>query len=159
MPKTITVFVYKDGQLTYHLDNRNELRKEVLGQLTRFWDVLTGKGWGKVIDPEAAADILLDSFIHLRVEGGLIACSTVQPWFSDEVMLAEEVVYDLAPKDIVPAMEALAKLLGCSRIVVGTRAVSRDRHLALAKVFQQEGMSVSTVELMREVHQSSEECP
>lgn len=154
--ETIGVFEYRDNQLTYHLDNKNNLRQEVHAQLTRFWDILTDKGWGRVIDPAEATEILLDCFIHLRVGSGLIALSTIQPWFSEDVMLAEEVVYDIPPREIVPAMEALAKHLGCSKIVVGTRAVSRDRHLALARMFQSEGMKVSAIELTKTVEYQNE---
>ena len=149
--ETIGVFHYRDNQLTYHLDNKTLIREELLEKLTGLWHTLTDKGWGRVMDPAEAVEEILDCNLLLRVGTGMICTSIIQEWFSEEIMLVEEVVYDVPPKDMIPAMEALGAFNGCSHVVVGTRAVSRDRHLALARMFQSAGMDVSTIELKKQI--------
>lgn len=148
--ETIGVFEYRDNQLTYHLDNKTLIREELLGYITNLHEALVSKGWG-TITPEEATDEILNCNLLLRVGQGLIATSIIQEWFSDDLLLVEEAVYDVHPKDMVPAMEALGRFTGCTHVAVGTRAVSRDRHLALARLFQNAGMHVSTIELRKQI--------
>lgn len=114
-------------------------------------------GWD-IRSPQEAAEELMDGGLFVFVGSQLMCLSDVRPWFSNEHVITEEFVDPGIPLETVKAvMEYVCRLMGFKRYMVGTRAAANQRHAGLAKKYQQEGLSVSTVELMGVVHEQEDQ--
>lgn len=126
---------------------------KVLGKLREQYAC---QGWRDIVPVMSAVQTVLDNFELVEVvdDSGtsLMAYSAETPWFTGECILVEEfVVGDADLSTVVDAMAALAKIHGCSRLVLGTRAVRGAKHGALARLYERTGCVVSCMELTKEV--------
>jgi hypothetical protein len=114
------------------------------------------QGWEGIIPVMSAVQTVLDNFELIEVVDAhgtsLVAYSAEIPWFTSESLLVEEfIVGDAALDTVVDALEAMAKAYGCTRLVLGTRAVRDAKHFALSKLYERTGCSVSCVELSKPI--------
>lgn len=114
------------------------------------------QGWRDIVPVMSAVQTVLDNFELVEVvdDSGtsLMAYSAEIPWFTGECILVEEFVIGGAGlSTVVDAMAALAKIHGCSRLVLGTRAARGGKHSALARLYERTGCVVSCMELTKEV--------
>lgn len=114
------------------------------------------QGWKEIVSELDATATVLEHFAFMLVEddsgGSLVAYSLEEPWFSTERMLCEEFIVGGAKlESVVNALNAVAKLYGAARLILGTRAVRDAKHIPLARLYEQTGCKVTTVELSREV--------
>lgn len=156
-------FVDTDGNVGHYMDSETSVRQQVVSCLSWLRQQLTDTGWGKLVDMDTAVDYVLSEFFLLRVQDSLIALSAVSPWFSTDVVLAEEFNAPFGDNpasvaEVVLAMEAMAKLSGCTKISLGTRANTRQR--GLARLFEKEGARLSTIEFVKDIpyEQGYQEC-
>lgn len=139
---------WENGQLVpCKFSERGQL-KLLLCSLYDLRDGYAPTGW-KLAEPETAAAELIDDGLFVFVADKIICLSEARPWFSSEHVITEEFVDQGIPLDtVVQVMRAVCALVGCQRFTVGTRAAANQRHAGLAKLYQQHGLAVSTVELM-----------
>lgn len=109
-------------------------------------------GWQLLSIEDGIKNLAEDDTSIVFVGALCLAISIGQPWYSAEPVLYEDFVDEGIPlSTVVSVMEYAAKQVAIDRILVGTRAAPNQRHAGLAKLYTQEGMTVSTVELMKVV--------
>ncbi len=114
-------------------------------------------GWETLSPEDAAKNLIDEDTIFVFVDYKIVAVSMSQPWFSAEAVITEEFVDEGVPLHVVNAiLEFVARTVGVKRILVGTRAAPNQRHAGLAKLYSREGLTVSTVELMRVIDYEQE---
>lgn len=107
-------------------------------------------GWELVSEDDALESLTEEGTVFVFVGDRIVAVNAEAPWFSAETVVYEEFVDEGIPlATVVAVLEAVARRLEVKRILVGTRAAPNQRHAGLAKLYTQEGMTVSTVELMK----------
>lgn len=134
------------------------LRKLMLADLTILAHQYRDTPW-VLKRPEEALEEILDGDDVLIVfpDNRLMCASLVQPWFSKDWVLSEEWVgHGLTTDEVIRAMRMIAKTLQVKRIVVGTRAAPGQRHEAVARRYQQQGLRLATIVLEDEVHECKE---
>lgn len=125
----------------------------LLASLYALRDRYASEGWA-LETPENAAQELLDGNIFIFVGDKLMCLSQAKPWFSTEFVLTEEFVDEGISLETVKAVcEYACREIGIKRYTVGTRAAANQRHAGLARLYQREGLTVSTVELMGVIHE------
>lgn len=126
-------------------------RHLLLCSLYALRDTYLATGW-QMKTPEEAAEALTESeddSFFVFVGDKLVCLSAAQPWFSKEYVLTEEFVDPGVPPETVKAiMLEVCRLVDIDRFEVGTRAVANQRHAGLSRLYQQQGLAVSTVTLM-----------
>lgn len=152
--KPVTILEYDGKRLAPYEEQRNVVRQAVLKALQWLYSGLQEQGWSGVKKPEELVDHVIDEYDLLLVGETLVAYSVGEVWFLQGLVISEEFVAPIGehPADLKLVVEALTKigsLLGCSRLSLGTRANPRQE--ALARLFRQSGLSVSTIELTREI--------
>lgn len=146
-----------DGVLTHLQEDRQTLRADVLAALYTLIAQHTEQGWSKRFAvPEERIDRLMQVFEFIRVSdaGGtsLVACSTDSDWFTTEVIALEEFVVGTASlQSVVDALGEFGVAHGATRLVLGTRAVRKAKHAALARLYESTGCFVSCIELTKEL--------
>lgn len=109
-------------------------------------------GWACVTAEEALEEIEGGS-LFVFVGHRVMVLSESKPWFSAERVLVEEFIgAGIDTETAVAVMRETCRTVDIKRFTVGTRAVANGRHAGLAKLYQREGLTVSTVELMGEEH-------
>lgn len=143
---------WKSGQLMACEYSEATQLSLLLCSLYALRDGYASTGW-KLVEPEEAAAELMDDNLFVFVGDKLMCLSESRPWFSAENVITEEFVDEGIPLDtVVDVLKAVCERAGCNRFTVGTRAAANQRHAGLAKLYQRQGLSVSTVELVGELH-------
>lgn len=128
-------------------------RSLLLLSLYTLRDRYAGEGWA-LETPETAAEELTPGNLFVFVDDKLMCLSQSKPWFSAEYVITEEFVDEGILLETVKAVcEAACREIGIRRYTVGTRAAPNQRHAGLASLYQREGLTVSTVELMGVIHE------
>ena len=131
-------------------------RSLLLLSLYTLRDRYAGEGWA-LETPETAAEELTPGNLFVFVGDKLMCLSQSKPWFSAEYVITEEFVDEGIPLETVKAVcEAACRDIGIRRYTVGTRAAPNQRHAGLASLYQREGLTVSTVELMGVIHEQKD---
>lgn len=147
----IDVLRWEDNQLTCYQENRNKLILDLHHVMSCLKDQYEGQGW-KNLCPYTAAVNAVDDFDLVYVDGGLIGFTVGQPWFvSGGDCISEEFVYDVPVDTVVKVLKDIGTRAGCKRLLLGTRAVPRGKHAALARLYEGQGLAVSTIELTMEL--------
>jgi hypothetical protein len=127
-------------------------RSLVLLELFKLHEGYKATGW-KLVEPQEALEALIPCNLFVFVGSIPMCISANKPWFSAELVLAEEFVGGGIDTDTAAdILRAACEMQGANRFVVGTRAAANMRHAGLAKLYQKSGLSVSTIELMGVVH-------
>lgn len=109
-------------------------------------------GW-EVATVSDAMDDLISGNLFVFVGTQIICLSEGRPWFSAERVLTEEFVDPgIGLETVIEIMKAAADIVDVKRFTVGTRAAANQRHAGLAKLYQKQGLTVSTVELVGVIH-------
>lgn len=131
------------------------LRSLALVDLTILADRYKGTPW-TLRRPEDAleqlleSDCILVSLSHQR----LMCVSLGQPWFSTDWVLSEEWLGDcVTVPEAIGVLTALGKALNVQRFEVGTRATPGQRHEAAARLYQRQGLRLSTCVLEGEINE------
>lgn len=149
----MTVFDVDTNQLAYHLVSKTQVLAGMTEYLTDLRGVLEEQGWDQLISPEEGVDLMFDpQKVLLTSDGGMIGLDRYSPWFTKEECLVEEFIVGTTVEVATRALETVARKNGLSRIILGTRAVPRGKHQALARMYESAGYSVSTIELTKEIH-------
>ena len=128
----------------------------LLASLYVLRDKYKDEGWD-LETPENAAHELEQGNLFVFVGDKLMCLSQVKPWFSKEHIITEEFVDEGIPLATVKAVcEFAGREIGVKRYTVGTRAATNQRHAGLASLYQREGLTVSTVELMGVIHEQKD---
>lgn len=128
----------------------------LMASLYALHDKYKGEGW--VLEtPEEAAKELVQGNLFVFIGHRLICLSQTKPWFSKEHIVVEEFVDEGIQLETVKAVcEFACRTIGLRRYTVGTRAATNQRHAGLARLYQREGLTVSTVELMGVIHEQED---
>jgi hypothetical protein len=156
MSQTVEVLEYDvtSGELAYYLERRTIVAAEVLKALSWLYLGLQEQGWKNIRPPASLVDHVIDEFCLVLVRDTLIAYSVTQPWFTDTNVLSEEFIAPVGI-DAATMQEAVACLTligsrsGCGMLSLGTRANPRQQ--GLARLFQQTGAKLSTIELIKDI--------
>lgn len=125
-------------------------RKLVRISLSALAQAYASTGWELESEDDALAALEENGTAFVFVGSSIVAVNLDTPWFSKESVIYEEFVDEGIPlATVIAVLEAAARKIGVRRILVGTRAAPNQRHAGLAKLYTQEGMTVSTVELMK----------
>lgn len=149
---------WESGQLSACTLSEAVQRKLLLCSMYSLRVEYAPTGW-QMVTPEEAADALGNDDDNLFVFVGynMVCLTQCRPWFSAEDVITEEFVdQDIPLETVVEIMQAVARLAGCRRFSVGTRAAANQRHAGLARLYQRQGLAVSTVELMGVVHEQED---
>lgn len=148
----IRFFSWENNSLTECVWSESTARRLVRISLSTLRERYEVTGWDLLRPDDALANLDELGTTVVFVGDLCVAMNIDQPWFSKEPVLYEEFVDDGVPLGtVVSILEHAAKVVGIKRILVGTRAAPNQRHAGLAKLYTQEGMAVSTVELMKVV--------
>jgi hypothetical protein len=113
-------------------------------------------GWECVTPEEYLADIETTA-LFVFVNDKVVCLSETRPGFSRETVIAEEFVgRGVDVRTVAAIARAAGAMVGLKRFVVGTRAPANGRIAGLAKLYQREGLAISTIELMGEVNGQQE---
>ncbi|MNP00456.1 hypothetical protein D3C76_922470 [compost metagenome] len=151
----VKVYVVENGQLAHYMDSEDNVRHRVLCALNWLHKNMQASGWRNLRSPEELLQHCMDEFMFLHVENSYVAVSTVEPWFVDEIVLAEEfnAPYEgetgADVEEISAALGVMAKAAGCTMYSLGTRANLKQR--GLARLFEKTGARISTIELVKEL--------
>lgn len=140
---------YVNGELVPCEFNHDTQRLIIAVALSELKAGYAQTGWSTASVEEAmdALDGNLFVFVGCRV----MCLSQCRPWFSAEDVLTEEFVGPgIGMQTATQVMRLAAKTMNVRRFVVGTRAAAKQRQAGLARLYQREGLSVSTIELMGE---------
>lgn len=125
----------------------NSLRQEVLTVLTVLADQFKETGVPTRC-PIEALELIGPELTFVRLGTGWMAVSTNMPWYSTEHVLCEEFIGPgVSVEQAVEALEAICKATGVHRYEVGTRAAPRQKHQAVAQLYQRQGLRLSTISL------------
>lgn len=124
------------------------IRHRIISELTGLAEGYKDTGW-KLADPVEAFATIKDEFTFVLLEsGGMMAVSTNVPWFAQEHVLCEEWLgAGVTTTEAASAMKAICKQAGISRFEVGTRAVPKQKHSAAARLYQRDGLRLTTITL------------
>jgi hypothetical protein len=141
-------------ELAYYLERRTIVAHKVLSALSWLYLGLQEQGWQHVRPAKELVDVVIDEFTLVLVKGTLVAFTIGRPWFTDVDVVCEEFIAPITDspatmKQVVAALELVGKRSGCSMLSLGTRANPRQQ--GLARLFQQTGARLSTVELVKEI--------
>lgn len=137
-----------DGTVSTFTGNREYIRHRIISELTRLAEVYKGTGW-QLAEPVVAFHTTEDEFTFVLLEsGGMMAVSANVPWFAQEHVLSEEWLgAGVTTTEAVEAMKAICKQAGIRRFEVGTRAAPDQRHTAAARLYQRDGLRLTTITL------------
>lgn len=127
---------------------RGYIRHRIISELTRLAEGYKDTGW-KLADPVEAFHTIKDEFTFVLLEsGGIMAVSSNVPWFAQEHVLCEEWLgAGVTTTEAASAMKAICKQAGIRRFEVGTRAVPNQKHSAAARLYQRDGLRLTTITL------------
>lgn len=142
------------NELAYYLERRTVVAPRVLTALTWLYQGLQEQGWKHVLPADELVDHVLDEFFLILVRDTLIACTVSRPWFLGANVVSEEFVAPTGPdpasmSEVTAALELVGNRSGCKMLSLGTRANPRQQ--GLARLFQQTGARLSTIELIKEI--------
>lgn len=141
-----------DGKLTDCQWKPHQQRILILSELEHLKQGYEDReGWPCTTAEEALTQIERSS-IFVFDGHKVLALSAVQPWFSKEEVLTEDFVgQGMDIPTVVAIMREVCKVVCLKRFTVGTRAAANGRHAGLARLYENEGLSVSTLELKGEI--------
>lgn len=127
--------------LAYH-------RFRIIAELTTLAEQYKGTGW-KITDPVKAFQRTKDEFTFIMLEsGGIMAVSSQVPWFAEQHVLSEEWIgAGVTTQEAIDTLKLMATVMGFERYEVGTRAAPGQKHEAAARLYQRQGLRLSTISL------------
>lgn len=148
------VIIIEDGQgrvgeLTDHL------RRLVLCDLTILAAQYREAGWD-LKRPEEAIREFYDEVYALVVLPGdrLMMVSSGIPWFANDPTISEEWIgYGVSVAEAADTLRLLGRQFGATKFEVGTRATPGARHNAAARLYQRQGLRLSTNVLVGDIHE------
>ena len=144
-------YLHWDGsQLTHHLEYRNILIEKLTPIMQALHDQYAVQGWKGTLDGEGLAEYAVDEFELVTDGNRWLGFSVVIPWFLTEEVVTEEFLGGFNTAEAVTILKAIAKVADANRILVGTRAVPGGKHRGLSKLYQNLGLTISTIELTLE---------
>lgn len=137
-------------------DPKDQKLQSILKEAIREFTKLHARVGIQTLPEDTLLEYILRELLILIVDDQyVIGLDVVQPWFSDTKTLSEEFLYryrvgDSGLQEVSDALVAVAKELECSRVDVGTLgAVTKQRHLALARMYESGGFEVDSVHMRR----------
>lgn len=154
MSRVIEILKYEDQQLAYYMEQRQTVEEWVLKALIWLERNASAQGYKDLVSPSELVEYVLDEFYMVKVGNTLVAFSVAEPWFMRGQVICEEFIVPLtddpAPlADVVKALEAAGRSCGCKVATFGTRA--NPKHKGLAKLLEDTGARISTIELIKEI--------
>lgn len=153
---TVEVLEYfpSSNELAYYLERRTDVGRKVLAALSWLYLGLQEQGWQHVRPAKELVDHVLDEFCLVLVRDTLIAFTVSRPWFLGANLVSEEFIAPVGSEpacmtEVVNALELIGARSGCKMLSLGTRANPRQQ--GLARLFQQAGARISTIELVKEI--------
>lgn len=144
---------YINGELVPCEWNPDTQRLIVLATLSELKEGYAVTGWPTALVKDAM-ESLIEGNLFVFVGDKVMCLSQCRPWFSAEDILTEEFVGNgIGLETVTRVMRVAASVMGVSRFVVGTRAAANQRQAGLARLYQREGLTVSTIELMGTTHE------
>ena len=144
-------YLHWDGsQLTHHLEYRNILIEKLTPIMQALHDQYAVQGWKGILDGEGLAEHAVDEFDLVTDGNRWLGFSVVIPWFLTEKVVTEEFIGGFNTAEAITILKAIAKVADASRILVGTRAAPGGKHRGLSKLYQNLGLTISTIELTLE---------
>jgi hypothetical protein len=147
-----------NGELEPCLWKDHQQRILIVGELEHLKEKYEeATGW-ECVDPLTYFQEIEHGSLFVFVDHKVLCLNEVRPGFSKERILAEEFVgQGIDTETVVAVCRKVCATIGLKRFVVGTRAPANGRIAGLAKMYQRQGLSVSTIELMGEVHEQQKD--
>ena len=123
----------------------------------------SNKKWVSLIDPVLIEATLKNQNpnIHAVIvkDTYLVLFSLGKPWFTKKALVDEKLIFRLLNgpgkfKDVVIALEYIAKTVGASGVMVGTGLVPKDA--AMVRIYQHAGFEASSINLYKEITTSGD---
>ena len=150
MSKIVECLHWDGHQLTLYLEDRNILIEKLTPVMQALHNQYAVQGWKGIISGEDAAEYAV-SEVELVTDGSSwLGFNVVRPWFLTEEVVSEEFIVGFSTAEAVAILKAVAKAAEATRILVGTRAAPDGKHRGLSKLYQNLGLTVSTIELTLE---------
>ena len=136
-----------DGNI-YKVAETPQHRARIISELTALAEGYKGTGW-KITCPIKAFHRIREDFTFILLEsGGIMAVSSQVPWFAEEYVLCEEWLgAGVKTWHAAEALRLMCKTMGFTRFEVGTRAAPGQKHEAAARLYQRQGLRLSTISL------------
>lgn len=124
------------------------LRSRIIAELTTLAEGYKGTGW-KVSCPIKAFERTKNEFTFVLLEsGGIMAVSSQVPWFAEQHVLSEEWIgAGVTTQEAINTLKLMSTVMGFERYEVGTRAAPGQKHEAAARLYQRQGLRLSTISL------------
>jgi hypothetical protein len=115
------------------------------------------KLWTTLINPLHIGRVLkgFNPNIHAMVveETYLVLFATVRPWFTDQIIIDEKLIFRLHDgkgkfSDVIDALDAIAKEENAAGIMVGTGLTPNDA--AMSRLYKREGFEPSSSNLYKQ---------
>jgi hypothetical protein len=115
------------------------------------------KLWTALIEPRLIERVLkgFNPCIHSIVveETYLVLFATVRPWFTDQIIIDEKLIFRLHDgkgkfSDVIDALDAIAKEEDAAGIMVGTGLTPNDA--AMSRLYKREGFEPSSSNLYKQ---------
>lgn len=137
-----------DNTIRRYSGGERYIRQRVISELTRLAEGYKDTGW-HVTDPVKAYHRTREDFTFVLLHcGGIMAVSSHVPWFAEEHVLSEEWIgAGVTTEEAADAMRLMCKVMGFTRFEVGTRATPGQKHEAAARLYQRQGLRLSTISL------------
>lgn len=133
------------------------LRSRIISELTALAEGYKGTGW-KITCPIKAFHRTRGEFTFvLLASGGIMAVSSQVPWFAEQHVLSEEWIgAGVTTQEAIDTLKLMATVMGFERYEVGTRAAPGQKHEAAARLYQRQGLRLSTISLEGVVNDEQE---
>lgn len=148
---------WKNGETVECEFSAKAQRSLLLASLYALYQGHAEMGW-KLNTPEEVIDELIPGNLFVFVGDKIMCLSETQPWFAAERVLNEEFIdAGISIETIHEVMRYVCGVVDTRRYCVGTRTAANQRHDGLAKLHRQQGLTVTTIELMGEIHGKQED--
>lgn len=146
-----------NGRIVKYVGSLGLIRSRIISELTGLAEGYKGTGW-KVSCPVKAFERTQNEFTYVLLEdGGIMAVSSQVPWFAEEFVLCEEWLgAGVTVHEAAEALRLMCKTMGFTRFEVGTRAAPGQKHEAAARLYQRQGLRLSTISLEGVVNDEQE---
>lgn len=137
-----------NGRIVKYVGSLGLIRSRIISELTGLAEGYKDTGW-KVTCPIKAFHRTRGEFTFVLLEsGGIMAVSSQVPWFAEQHVLSEEWLgAGVTVSDAADVLYLMCKTMGFSRFEVGTRATPGQKHEAAARLYQRQGLRLSTISL------------
>lgn len=136
-----------NGRIVRYVGSMGLVRSRIISELTGLAEAYKDTGWKITCPIKAFRRTQGFTFVMLE-SGGIMAVSSQVPWFAEEHVLCEEWIgAGVTTEEAADALRLMCKVMGFSRFEVGTRATPGQKHEAAARLYQRQGLRLSTISL------------